>query len=172
MALNLVIQNLATRIGTEFKSIRTLVGGTGTAGVTSLNTTATNLVAAINEVKATADFADATATAGLKIDDVTLSGTTVYSSTKTNTEINSKVSVAINAAIDNAPAALNTLNELAAALGDDANFAGTVTTGLANRLRHDAAQTLGTAAQLQACLNIGVGNPETNFVTTFETAIV
>ena len=33
--------------------------------------------------------------------------------------------------IDSAPAALNTLNELAAALGDDENFAATVTTNLA-----------------------------------------
>jgi hypothetical protein len=37
----------------------------------------------------------------------------------------------VNAVIAAAPAALNTLDELAAALGDDANFASTVTTGLA-----------------------------------------
>ena len=37
----------------------------------------------------------------------------------------------INAVIASAPAALNTLDELAAALGDDANFASTVTTSLA-----------------------------------------
>ena len=37
----------------------------------------------------------------------------------------------VNAVIASAPAALNTLDELAAALGDDANFASTVTTNLA-----------------------------------------
>jgi hypothetical protein len=37
----------------------------------------------------------------------------------------------VNAVIASAPAALNTLDELAAALGDDANFATTVTTSLA-----------------------------------------
>lgn len=36
--------------------------------------------------------------------------------------------------IDSAPGALDTLNELAAAIGDDANFAATVTTGLSNKL--------------------------------------
>jgi hypothetical protein len=36
----------------------------------------------------------------------------------------------VSAIIDSAPSALNTLNELAAALGDDANFASTVTTAL------------------------------------------
>ena len=35
--------------------------------------------------------------------------------------------------VDSAPVALDTLNELAAALGDDANFAGTVTTALSNK---------------------------------------
>jgi hypothetical protein len=37
----------------------------------------------------------------------------------------------VNALLTGAPAALNTLDELAAALGDDANFASTVTTNLA-----------------------------------------
>ena len=41
---------------------------------------------------------------------------------------------AIAALIDAAPGALNTLNELAAALGDDPNFASTVTNGLAGKL--------------------------------------
>jgi hypothetical protein len=42
------------------------------------------------------------------------------------------VSTAISNLIDSAPSSLNTLNELAAALGDDANFASTVTTALGN----------------------------------------
>lgn len=37
------------------------------------------------------------------------------------------------ALVDSAPGALDTLNELAAALGDDANFAATVTTALAGK---------------------------------------
>lgn len=43
------------------------------------------------------------------------------------------VTNAINAVIDTAPATLNTLNELAAALGDDPNFATTITTALAGK---------------------------------------
>ena len=41
--------------------------------------------------------------------------------------------------VDAAPAALDTLNELAAALGDDANFASTVTTALATKSKGFAA---------------------------------
>lgn len=43
------------------------------------------------------------------------------------------VDAAIAALVDAAPGALDTLNELAAALGDDANFAATVTTALATK---------------------------------------
>jgi len=170
MAISTVIGNLATRIGTEFKAIRTLIGGTGTSGVASLDTTATNLVAAINEVKSTADAASVSG--GAEINDVGTSATSVWSSSNTNTQIGDQITTAINAAIDGAPGALDTLNELAAAIGDDASFASTVTTALGNRLRYDAVQTLNTAQQLQACQNIGVGDPETNFVSTFNTALL
>jgi hypothetical protein len=39
-----------TRVGTEFKAIRTLISGTATGDVSGLDTTATNLVDAVNEV--------------------------------------------------------------------------------------------------------------------------
>jgi hypothetical protein len=44
-----------------------------------------------------------------------------------------QVNSAISAVIDSAPGALDTLNELAAALGDDPNFATTVTTSLSGK---------------------------------------
>lgn len=48
------------------------------------------------------------------------------------------VAAALAALVDTSPAALDTLNELAAALGDDANFAATVTTALAGKQPLDA----------------------------------
>ena len=44
------------------------------------------------------------------------------------------VTTSINNLIDSSPGALNTLNELAAALGDDANFSTTVTNSIATKL--------------------------------------
>ncbi len=44
------------------------------------------------------------------------------------------VTTAITNLIDSSPATLNTLNELAAALNDDANFAGTITSSIATKL--------------------------------------
>lgn len=49
----------------------------------------------------------------------------------TDADVTTAVSTAVTGVIDAAPGALNTLNELAAALGDDANFASSVTTALA-----------------------------------------
>lgn len=47
----------------------------------------------------------------------------------------------INEVIDGAPAALDTLNELAAAINDDANFAGTITTALSTKVNANEVYT-------------------------------
>ncbi len=52
----------------------------------------------------------------------------------TGDDIDAAVSNAVSALIDSAPATLDTLNELAASIGDDANFAGTMATALTARL--------------------------------------
>ena len=52
----------------------------------------------------------------------------------TTTEMNAAISTAVGNLIDSAPTALDTLNELAASLGDDSDFAGTMTTNLAGKL--------------------------------------
>jgi hypothetical protein len=54
--------------------------------------------------------------------------------TYTQTETNSQISTAIAGLVDSAPTTLDTLNELAAALGDDPNFATTVTNSIADKL--------------------------------------
>ena len=49
------------------------------------------------------------------------------------TDLVTYISNQINAVIDAAPGALDTLNELAAAMGDDPSFAATITSALANK---------------------------------------
>lgn len=55
-----------------------------------------------------------------------------------------------------APDALNTLKELADALGDDPNYAATVTRLLGNRLQFDQPQSLTPIQKAQAVLNLGL----------------
>lgn len=67
MSLATQIATFATRVGTEFKSIRTLIGGSGTSDISALTTTnKTSLVAAVNEVKAAVGAGSAT-----NLDDLT-----------------------------------------------------------------------------------------------------
>lgn len=61
---------------------------------------------------------------------------------------------AIATLVASSPATLDTLAELAAALGNDANFATTIATALGNRVRVDAAQGLSAAQKLAARSNI------------------
>jgi uncharacterized protein affecting Mg2+/Co2+ transport len=58
--------------------------------------------------------------------------------------------------VASSPATLDTLNEIAAALGNDANFSTTITTALGSRVRFDAAQTLTTGQKAQALSNLGI----------------
>lgn len=56
---------------------------------------------------------------------------------ETQTGAQARVDAAIAALLDSAPGALDTLNELAAAIGDDPNFATTMVNSLALRVRND-----------------------------------
>lgn len=66
------------------------------------------------------------------------------------------IATAIAALVASSPAALDTLDELAAALGDDPNFAATTIDALGNRLRLDASQTLTTGQKTQGQTNLGI----------------
>lgn len=70
---------------------------------------------------------------GIVADGVIDDAQTSTSLTWSSSYITSYVTGEVNGLIDAAPESLNTLNELAAALGDDANFASTVTNSLATK---------------------------------------
>lgn len=67
------------------------------------------------------------------------------------------VKAAIDAIIGGAPGALDTLYELATALGNDANFAAVVNAAIALRLRVDVSQGLSLAQKSQGRDNLGLG---------------
>lgn len=172
MTLQLNVTNLATRVATEAKALRALINGNN-ADLSSLQTSANgSLVLAVNELKAAIDALPSVDTV---IDDAATATGSTWSSSKISSELTSQ----LNAAIDGAPAALDTLNEIAAAIGDDANFAATMTISLGNRVRVDTdAQGLTALQKTNALTNIGavaasaIGDTDFNFVDTFETGLV
>ena len=114
---------------------------TGNVTASSGTTTLNNLV-----VNGTADF---TATKLVNV------STPVAGTDAAN---KSYVDDTVAAVIDSAPAALDTLNELAAALGDDADLAGTVTTALATKLPL-AGGTMTGAIAMGTSKITGLGDP-------------
>lgn len=128
MSLQTRLSDLATAVATDIKQHRVWLTGTSSGNISGLNTVdKSNLVSAINEVLAGAGTGDITQ-ADLDALKAEILGTDV-------------------------PAALDTLDELAAALADDANFAATVTASLATK--QDAAP---------------IGNPDTDLVAVYTAA--
>lgn len=170
MSLDVNLRDLATAIGTGEKQIRQWLNG-NMADLSTLTTTAkTSLVAAINELDSAID-ALSSAEGGATINDGATSGSLVWSSSKTSTEI----AGAVAALVDSAPGTLDTLNEIAAALQDDPDVIAALQTGLGQRVAVTS-QTFTGPEQSQARANIGaqsataVGPTDTDYVAIYNTA--
>jgi hypothetical protein len=114
------------------------------------NTKVTSRVLA-NDAVLTANIADDQVTTAKIADDVALGGnptTTTQTAGNNTTRIATTafVTTAVANIVDSAPSALDTLNELAAALGDDANFSTTVTNSIATKLPLAGGTMTGTIA--------------------------
>ncbi len=147
MSLETRIVALAQAIGSDVKTLTVAQGS-----LSALSTVAkSNLVAAINEI------VSAVGSAGAQINDSASTGDTLvtWSADKITASIAAAKTAVTNSLTDGAAAALDTLNELAAALGNDPAFATTIAAQIANRVRFDAVQTLDTTQQAQARANIG-----------------
>lgn len=139
MALQTRLADLITAIGTDMKQLRTWITGSGSGNLTGLTTTdKTSLVAAVNELKASSGTpADASETVKGIVELATLAevatGTDslrAVTPAGVRQERSALKEEILGAGV---PGALDTLDELAAALGDDANFASTITTTLAGK---------------------------------------
>lgn len=139
------ISDLITAIGTDIKQLRTWITGSSSGTLTGLTTTdKTSLINAINEVKASSSGAPPSATTLVQgiIEIATLAevSTGTDAARAVTPQGVKQETDALKAFLmgPGAPAALDTLDELAAALGDDANFATTMTNALAGKQPIDA----------------------------------
>lgn len=144
MTLEERIIALAQAIGTDYKTLVATIGL-----LSNLETLdKTNIVAAINEVKTTADSA-------------TQNGVT-------QAEVDTTVDALRTELLGGAGSAYDTFKELEDLIVADETLTTALTTAVANRVRFDAAQTLTTAQKLQANQNTGVGDPDHDFVADYE----
>ena len=156
--------SLVSRLTATFNQvaadIKALTTKTGT--LSSLTTTAkTDLVVAINEVKAQAGAA------GAAINDASTTSTTTTWSAQKSTAAIAQVKTDI---LGGAGAAYDTLLELQNIIVADESTAAALATAVNNRVRFDATQALTTPQMLQACTNLGIGDPDTDFLTAYTVA--
>ena len=162
MSLATRIESLVIRVAQEFNDVRAKAGN-----LANLTTTdKSNLVAAINELKAAVS-------ASTVIDDAQAALTSTYSSSK----IVSLLDALKSEILGGADAAYDTLLEIQQVLQSGTSGLEALLAAINQRVRFDAAQSLTVAEQSQARSNIGavassdVGNPDTDFVAVFEGAL-
>ncbi len=87
-------------------------------------------------------------------------GTVDYNSLSNTPDVSAMISTAVDGIVDGAPGALDTLNEIAAAIADDANIATTLTTAISTeQARAEAAeQTNATAISAEEAARIAADN--------------
>ena len=163
MSLTTRIESLVIRVAQEFNDVRAKTGN-----LANLTTTdKSNLVAAINELKAAV-------VSSVAIDDGQITTSTTYSSSKIVTLLDALKSEILGGA----DAAYDTLLEIQQLLQNGTSGLDALLAAVNNRVRFDAAQSLTAPEQAQARSNIGavaasdVGNTDTDFVAVFEGALV
>ena len=124
------------------------------------------------------------------IDDAEETGTTsttsVWSSSKTNAVITNAVDTVKSELTDKiiadvakvksdilgagVPETLDTLAEIADKLNGDAALVANMSVAINNRVRFDEEQVLSSEQKTRACTNIGIGEPDTDFVAIYNTA--
>lgn len=154
MALNDRLVAFAQAVGVDIGELIITRGN-----LTALNTVAkNNLVAAINEIKAGIASIDLTAL----INDAATTGdlTSVYSADK----LVALFDQLKNEILNGAPDSFNTLKEISDYLVTNDQNINNLLDLISKTVRYDAPQTLLSSEQLQACVNINVGNPEIDLV--------
>ena len=162
MSLATRIESLVIRVAQEFNDVRAKAGN-----LANLTTTdKSNLVAAINELKAAV-------VSSSEIDDANIAISSTYSSSKIVTLLDALKSEILGGA----DAAYDTLLEIQQLLQNGTTGLDALLAAVNNRVRFDAAQTLTAPEQVQARSNIGavaasdVGDTDTDFVAVFEGAL-
>ena len=164
MSQELKLIALAQTIAGDVKLLTNRIGD-----LTSLPTTAKgNIVAAIQEIYTLMDQA------GAVIDDAAGNGATsvTWSADKIYDMIELAKAAVKTDLLGGATAAFDTLKELQDLITGDESIVSALSTKVGEKVSFAEAQTLTSGQRLQACQNIGIGNPESDLVAVYNAAKV
>jgi hypothetical protein len=162
MSQELKLIALAQAMGGDVKTLTNRVGD-----MTSLQTTAKgNLVAAINELMSLMG------SSGAVIDDNAGDGNTAvtWSANKIFDTIEMAKAAVKTDILGGATAAYDTLKELQDLIVNDESIVSALATKVGEKVSFAEVQTLTTGQRLQACTNIGIGDPEADLVAAYTAA--
>ncbi len=142
----------AQQTGEDIQFINNKIGD-----VKELTTTAKTVVPAINELK------QSVANVNANLGGASLDEKLANVKAETKQEVKSEL-------LDGSPEALDTLKELGEALGNDPNFATTLSKKLNNKVDFATVQTLTQEQKKQARENIGIVAPQTTLLESYTTA--
>jgi hypothetical protein len=153
---------LSQAIAGDIKLLRNRIGD-----LTSLPTTAKDSV-----VNAIIEIYGLIGSAGAVIDDTAGDGATsvTWSANKSYDMIEAAKQAVTNSILGGAGAAYDTLKELQDLIVDDETLITALTQKVGEKVSFAEQQTLTTAQRLQACQNIGIGDPESDLVAAYNTA--
>jgi len=143
---------------------------TGTLTYATLNdgtTDLTSTVAELNYVDGVTSNVQTQLDSKVALSGGTMTGLLVLSADPTATlgaATKQYVDTQVASVVDSAPATLDTLNELAAALNDDANFSTTVTTSLASKLENITGESISDLSDVYSSMS-----PTDGQVLTYDT---
>lgn len=190
--LNENLKSFAAALGNDYKALKSSISATDNKIGTLAGLETTNkgdIVTAMNELKESiVDVQDKAITeeavdvklsakqdkltpgSGITLTGNTISASVDLSALATIASVDDKIKVAVDKLVNGADATMDTFKEVQDLIRNDQTVASALAETVGKKVDYANAQTLTAAQKLQACTNIGIGDPSIDLVAIYNTA--